>query len=255
MLIVFHSVAHGPQRCLQVANFPAGKFEAGSCPLGADPPSEESPTYTSAVFTDYITTLLSTSYISGPTSSATTSRSTETASTTSMTTPSFTLTISHSASPTKSSTLTTGASSPTAVPSCHAEPISVSAPVHENNVTEFAARYCHLHFNGSAVFGQDAKPIRGVGGPIDGVAYNYTLAWTTEGCPNGVTAQKLPSEENCNTIYHDDWKSCKSHPFLRQNMYMRATRIGQPWDMKLTTLACRLQQRLGRSDSGRMSPL
>lgn len=210
-----HSVAHGPQRCLQVPNFPAGKFEAGSCPLVADPPSEESPTYTSAVFTDYITTLLSTSYVSRPTSSVTSSVSTETASTTSATTPTFTLTISHSASPTQSSTLTTGASRPTAVPSCHTAPASVSAPVHEKNVTEFAARYCRIHFNDSAVLNHYSKPIGGVGGPIDGVSYNYTLAWTTDECPSGVTAQQLPSEEDCGTIYHNDWKSCKSPSFLR----------------------------------------
>lgn len=210
MLIVVDSVAHGPQRCLQVPNFPAGKFEAGTCPLVADPPSEASPTYTSAVFTDYITTLLSTSYISGPTGSSTTSGSTETTSATSMIQPSWTLTISHSASPTQSSTLTTGVSSPTAVPSCHAAPDLVPRPIYESNITEFAARFCRLHFNDSAVFDQDAKPIPGVGGPIDGVAYNYSLAWTTDGCPGGVTAQQLPSEQECGTIYHNDWKLCKS---------------------------------------------
>lgn len=234
MLIVLDSVAHGPQRCLQVPNFPAGKFEAGSCPLVAHPPSEASPTYTSAVFTDYITTLLSTSYISSPTGSSTTSGSTDTTSATSMFHPSWTLTISHSASPTQSSTLTTSASASTAVPSCHA-PASVSSPIYENNITEFAARYCRLHFKDSAVFDQDAKPIPGVGGPIDGVAYNYSLAWTTDRCPGGVTAQQLPSEQDCGTIYHNDWKLCESasrinHPGIC------ATRTKQTRNMTLTAL-------------------
>lgn len=209
MLIVPNPVAHGPQRCLQVPNFPAGKFEAGSCLLLPDSPSNESPTYTSAVFTDYITTLLSTSYVSDPTGSPTTSGTTETTSPTSMTTPSFTLTISHSASATTSSTLTSGNSSPTAAPSCHAAPTPAPGPVYLSNVTEFAARYCRLHFQDSAVFDEDDKPIGGVGGPIDGVAYNYSLAWTTDGCPDRVTAQQLPSEEDCGTIYHNDWESCK----------------------------------------------
>lgn len=255
MLIVPNSVAHGPQRCLQVPNFPAGKFEAGSCPLVADPPSEESPTYTSAVFTDYITTLLSTSYVSGPTGSVTSSVSTETATTTSATTPSFTLTISHSASPTQSSTLTTGASRPTAVPSCHTAPASVSAPVHENNVTEFAARYCRIHFNGSAVFHHDSKPIGGVGGPIDGVSYNYSLAWTTDECPSGVTAQQLPSEGDCGTIYHNDWKSCKSPSFLRHGTCTPLGDIPMCNENrnKTLTLAHRQQQRLGWRDSNWMS--
>lgn len=216
MLILLDSVAHGPQRCLQVPNFPAGKFEAASCPMVADPPSEASPTYTSRDFTDYITTLLSTSYMSDPTGSSATSGPTETTSAASIVRPSWTLTISHSASPTKSSTLTTSATTPTAVPSCYTAPVSVPSPIYESNVTEFAARFCRLHFKDSAVFDQDAKPIPGVGGPIDGVAYNYSLAWTTDGCPSGVTAQQLPSEQDCGTIYHNDWKLCKSASRLRQ---------------------------------------
>lgn len=207
-------MAHGPQRCLVVPNFPAGKFEAGSCPLMADPASDENPSYTSAVFTDYITTLLTTSYISDQTGTLTTSGSTETTSATSVKQTGPTLTITHSATPATSSTLTTGASSPTAAPSCHAAPASISAPIHGNNVTEFASRFFRLHFNGSAVFDEDSKPIGGIGGPIDGVSYNYSLAWTTNGCPGGVTAQQLPSEKDCGTIYHNDWQYCKSGSVL-----------------------------------------
>lgn len=221
MLMILNPVAHGPQRCLQVANFPAGKFEAGSCPLLADPNPIESPTYTSAAFTDYITTLLSTSYISNQTSTSTVSGSNETHSATSLTRPSWTLTITQSASPT-SSTLTAGTNSPTAIPSCYAAPVSAPGPVHESNVTEFAARFCRLHFQESAVFGENAEPVGGVGGPIDGVAYNYSLGWTSVGCPGGVTAQQLPSEDDCKFIYHNDWKSCKSNPVLGQGILIQS---------------------------------
>lgn len=219
MLIFFALVAHGPQRCLQVPNFPAGKFEIGSCPLSADSPPNESPTYTSAAFTDYITTLSSTSYISDQSSSSTTSGSTDSGSVTSVTQPSWTLTISHSASPTSSTTPTPGTSTPTPVSGCYKEPIPAPGPVHENNVTEFADRFCRLHFNASALFHENDKPMVGVGGPIDGVAYNYSVAWTTEGCLDGVIVQQLPSEEDCRLIYHNNWKSCKSASLSREGMF------------------------------------
>ena len=73
-------------------------------------------------------------------------------------------------------------------------------------MAEFAARSCRLHFKDSAVFSENVKPIGGFGGPIDGVAYNYSLAWTTVGCPSGVTTQQLPSDDDCEIIYHNDWK-------------------------------------------------